>query len=164
MVTKAARKPVWDFRRGVATARVLVQLGLDRGLNLDTLLRHTGIAPELLDAPQGEIDATQEIQLIRNLQADLPQVETLGLEAGTRYHVTTYGLWGYAVLSSPTLGSAFGMAARMLNQRGFSALICFGTVLVIYFVISWSFSRIGREAERKLVTEARRRRPRAGEA
>jgi polar amino acid transport system permease protein len=52
-------------------------------------------------------------------------------------------------------------AARMLNQRGFSALICFGTVLVIYFVISWSFSRIGREAERKLITEARRR-PRAG--
>jgi len=48
-------------------------------------------------------------------------------------------------------------AARMLNQRGFSALICFGTVLVLYFVISWSFARIGQYAERRLVTEARRR-------
>lgn len=48
-------------------------------------------------------------------------------------------------------------AARMLNQRGFSALICFGTVLVLYFVISWSFARVGRYAERRLVTEARRR-------
>ena len=48
-------------------------------------------------------------------------------------------------------------AARMLNQRGFSALICFGTVLVLYFVISWSFARIGRYAERRLVTEARRK-------
>jgi polar amino acid transport system permease protein len=47
-------------------------------------------------------------------------------------------------------------AARMLNQRGFSALICFGTILIAYFVISWSFSRVGRVAERKLVTEARR--------
>jgi polar amino acid transport system permease protein len=47
-------------------------------------------------------------------------------------------------------------AARMLNQRGFSALTCFGTVLVLYFVISWSFARFGRYAERKLVTEARR--------
>jgi polar amino acid transport system permease protein len=47
-------------------------------------------------------------------------------------------------------------AARMLNQRGFSALICFGSVLVLYFVISWSFARVGRYAERKLVTEARR--------
>jgi polar amino acid transport system permease protein len=49
-------------------------------------------------------------------------------------------------------------AARMLNQRGFSALICFGTILILYFVISWSFSAIGRYAERRLVTEARRHR------
>ncbi len=48
-------------------------------------------------------------------------------------------------------------AARMLNQRGFSALICFGSILVLYFVISWSFARVGHYAERKLVTEARRR-------
>ena len=37
------------------------------------------------------------------------------MQAGTRYHVTTYGLWGYAVMSSPTLGSGIGMASRMLN-------------------------------------------------
>lgn len=116
MASKASSPPSWDFRRGVATARVLTQLGLDRGLSLDALLRHTGLTPAALEAPQGEIEAQQEIQLIRNLQAELPQIETLGLEAGMRYHVTTYGLWGYAVLSSPTLGSAFGMAARMLNQ------------------------------------------------
>jgi polar amino acid transport system permease protein len=49
-------------------------------------------------------------------------------------------------------------AARMLNQRGFSALICFGTILILYFVISWSFAALGRYAERRLVTEARRHR------
>jgi polar amino acid transport system permease protein len=46
-------------------------------------------------------------------------------------------------------------AARMLNQRGFSALICFGTVLILYFVISYLFASIGRYAERRLVTDAR---------
>lgn len=46
-------------------------------------------------------------------------------------------------------------AARMLNQRGFSALICFGTVLMLYFIISWSFQRLGRYAEKRLVHEAR---------
>ena len=46
-------------------------------------------------------------------------------------------------------------AARMLNQRGFSALICYGTVLILYFVVSWGFARLGRHAERRLVTEAR---------
>src|SRR5690606_27715370 len=30
-------------------------------------------------------------------------------------HVTTYGLWGYAVLSSPTLGAGISMASRMVN-------------------------------------------------
>jgi polar amino acid transport system permease protein len=48
-------------------------------------------------------------------------------------------------------------AARALNQRGFSALICFGTILIVYFAISWSFAAVGRHAERKLVAEARRR-------
>lgn len=47
-------------------------------------------------------------------------------------------------------------AARMLNQRGFSALICFGTVMVLYFVISWSFASVGRYAEKRLVHEARK--------
>ena len=47
-------------------------------------------------------------------------------------------------------------AARMLNQRGFSALICYGTVLVLYFIVSWGFAQLGRYAERRLVTGARR--------
>ena len=46
-------------------------------------------------------------------------------------------------------------AARALNQRGFSALICFVTILVAYFVISWSFAQVGRRLEKKLVHEAR---------
>ncbi len=115
MRNKSSAPHVWDFRRGVATARVLTQLGTDHGLSVDDTLRHTGIARALLDDPKGEIEAHQEVQLIRNLVNALPHMPTLGLQAGTRYHVTTYGLWGYAVLSSPTLGSAISMASRMLN-------------------------------------------------
>lgn len=48
-------------------------------------------------------------------------------------------------------------SARMLTQRGYSALICYGTVLVLYFIISWSFARVGQYAEKKLVTDARQR-------
>lgn len=68
-----------------------------------------------------------------------------------------------SVIKETSLVSQIGFleltfAARMLNQRGFSALICYGSVLVLYFVISWSFAGIGRYAERKLVTDARQRR------
>lgn len=110
-----SKNNIWDFRRGIATARVLTQLGFDHGVSVDTLLMHTGITRALLDDPQAEIDALQEVQLIRNLTEALPHLPTLGLTAGTRYHVTTYGLWGFAVMSSPNLGSAVGMASRMLN-------------------------------------------------
>jgi AraC-like DNA-binding protein len=115
MSAKVSAKSVWDFRRGVATARVLTQLGFDHGVSVDNMLRHTGIIRTTLDDPKGEIEAHQEVQLIRNLINELPQIPTLGLQAGTRYHVTTYGLWGYAVLSSPTLGTAVSMASRMVN-------------------------------------------------
>ncbi len=115
MVKKSRTPPAWDFRRGVATARVLTQLGTDHGLSVDDMLYQTGVLPSLLDDPKAEIEAHQEIQLIRNLVKALPHLPTLGLQAGTRYHVTTYGLWGYAVLSSPTLGNAISMASRMLN-------------------------------------------------
>ena len=116
MGSKVIPRSSWDFRRGVATARVLTQLGFDHGVSVDDMLRHTGITRSVLDDPQGEVEAVQEIQLIRNLQHELPDIPTLGLQAGTRYHVTTYGLWGYAVMSSPTLGTAVSMASRMLNQ------------------------------------------------
>jgi len=45
-------------------------------------------------------------------------------------------------------------AARTLNQRGFSALLCYGTVLLLYFVISWSIGRFGRWLESRLATRA----------
>jgi len=41
-------------------------------------------------------------------------------------------------------------AAKMLTQRGFSALITYGTALVLYFIISWALANLGRWAERRL--------------
>jgi AraC-like DNA-binding protein len=114
--SRTPRKSTWDFSRGIATARVLTQLGQDHGLPVDQTLRHTGITRAQLDTPGSAIEALQEVQLIRNLIHDLPHVPTLGLQAGTRYHLNTYGLWGFAVLASPTVGDALSMASRMINQ------------------------------------------------
>ena len=43
MSARASAKSIWDFRRGIATARVLTQLGFDHGVSVDNMLRHTGI-------------------------------------------------------------------------------------------------------------------------
>jgi polar amino acid transport system permease protein len=42
-------------------------------------------------------------------------------------------------------------AAKMLTQRGFSALLTYGTALVLYFLVSWALASFGRWLERRLV-------------
>lgn len=41
-------------------------------------------------------------------------------------------------------------AAKMLTQRGFSALLTYGSALVLYFFVGWALAALGRWAERRL--------------
>jgi polar amino acid transport system permease protein len=43
-------------------------------------------------------------------------------------------------------------AAKMLTQRGFSALLTYGSALVLYFFVGWALASLGRWAERRLTT------------
>ncbi len=43
-------------------------------------------------------------------------------------------------------------AAKMLTQRGFSAMITYGTALILYFLVSWALASLARAAERRLTT------------
>lgn len=108
-------KPAWDFRRSVASARLLAELACEHGMPVSASLQHTGLDPAALADPGTEIEARQELQLIRNVVQALPQVPGLGLAAGTRYHLTAYGIWGFALISSPTLRSAIDVALRYLD-------------------------------------------------
>lgn len=41
-------------------------------------------------------------------------------------------------------------AAKMLTQRGFSAILTYGTALILYFCVSWAFALLARAAEQHL--------------
>ena len=41
-------------------------------------------------------------------------------------------------------------AAKVMNSKGFSAILCFGTVLVLYFAICYPLSLAGAWLERRL--------------
>lgn len=105
----------WNFRRGNASVRLLLQLGIEHGLTVDQLLQNSQLTPVALDDLKSEIEATDELAVITNLVRLLPHLPWLGLEAGSRYRLTTYGIWGYALISSPTLNSAAQLALRYLN-------------------------------------------------
>lgn len=102
-------------RRSVISLQILTQLGLEQGLSVEQCLAGTGLGPLQLADPLCEIDASQELTLIANLVEALPTVPTLGLEAGLRYPLTRYGIWGYALLSSPTFRAAVDLGLRYLD-------------------------------------------------
>ncbi|WP_415755663.1 AraC family transcriptional regulator [Pseudomonas leptonychotis] len=102
-------------RRSITSAQLLTQLGLDHGLSVERCLHNTGLSPLQLAELHSEIEGAQELQLIRNLIDALPAQYDLGLQAGLRYQLTTYGIWGYALLSSQTFRQAAELGLRYLD-------------------------------------------------
>ncbi|MFZ3184224.1 MAG: AraC family transcriptional regulator [Pseudomonas sp.] len=105
----------WPLRRSGISAQLLTQFGLDQGLSVERCLAGTGLSLQQLAEPGGEIDAAQELALIGNLVAALGAQPGIGLKAGQRYHLSTYGIWGFAMLSSPTFRSAASLGLRYLD-------------------------------------------------
>ena len=102
----------WDFPRAVAGVAVLVRFAADHGVGPAHLLAGTGVTPGDLSAPDGCVEADQELRVVRNLVSALPEA---GLALGRRYHATTFGMLGYAFLSSRTMLDAVNTALRYLD-------------------------------------------------
>ena len=104
-----------DVRRTVISAKVLVQFAAARGVATDDSLRDSGITPAMLEQPRTEISADQELTVVRNIVRRIGHLPGVGLDAGLRYHLSTYGIWGFALLTSPTYRSAAEIALRYLD-------------------------------------------------
>ncbi|MBV9871394.1 MAG: AraC family transcriptional regulator [Frankiaceae bacterium] len=94
---------------------VLLDLGSENGVAAETALRGTGLNVDLVRYADAEVTPRQEAMVVSNLLDALPQAEGLGLQAGLRYHLTTYGIWGFALISSPTLQSAIEVGLQYLD-------------------------------------------------
>lgn len=106
----------WEWRRSVTLSAVLVELARDHGVPLEECLRDTGIEPAQLTTPGTEVTAAQELALVGNLVTRFGDRPGLGVEAGMRTHVTTYGALGLALLSSPTVRSAVELLMRYIRM------------------------------------------------
>ncbi len=107
--------PLNAVRRTVVSAQLLVQLASEHGLAAEHALRDTGIDAGALADPHAEITPAQELQLAANLVTHLGHVPALGLEAGLRYHLSAYGIWGFALLSSPNFRAVADVVSRFLD-------------------------------------------------
>ncbi|MFD4353323.1 AraC family transcriptional regulator [Nocardia sp. NPDC058518] len=86
------------------------------GVSVEQCLGGTGLQPQQLWDPTVEVTARQDLAVSRNLLAllsDRPMHP--GLEVGLRYHLTTHGIWGFALVSSPTIREAIDVGLRFFD-------------------------------------------------
>jgi len=107
--------PHEDAPRSAVSANLLTQFAASRGMDAADCLQGTGIAPDVLADHQARVTAARELLLVRNIVQRLGHLPGLGLDAGLRYHLAAYGIWGFALASSPSFRSAADIAMRYLD-------------------------------------------------
>jgi AraC-like DNA-binding protein len=126
----------WDRLRSSGSSAILVRFAVERGLDIETVLAGSGMHAAVLDDPVAEIEAWQELSIVRNVTRVLGNSGSLGAEVGGRYHLTSHGTFGFALLGCQTIRVAleFGLryfeltAAftrfRLEESAGEACLIC----------------------------------------
>ncbi|MGZ6744748.1 MAG: AraC family transcriptional regulator ligand-binding domain-containing protein [Nocardioides sp.] len=108
----------WDFPRAVAGVARLVEHARAHGLAVADALAGSGLDPADLEHPEREVTAAQELRVVRTLLGHLAGrdgAEGAGLALGATYHVSTFGIFGYALLASRSVLDAINVALRFLD-------------------------------------------------
>ncbi|MFD3426953.1 AraC family transcriptional regulator [Nocardia fluminea] len=100
----------WDFPRGVASVAVMNRFAVEHGADATSILAGTGLSVADLDSADRQIDARTELLVVRNLLRALGTRDALGIEVGRSYRISAFGIYGYAWITSPTLGEAISLA------------------------------------------------------
>lgn len=106
------------------------------GISVRDLFAQTGVDPAQLEDAQARISHRQRLAIYRNAKR-LAKRSDIGLLAGARQRISDYGIYGYAMVSSPTFGDALmfsldhitmaGPAVRQISFRieaGKTAILC----------------------------------------
>ena len=83
----------------------------EQGQPIDLLLEGTGLDPAEVNRAQTRISQRQLALAYRNA-VGASRDPGIALEAGARMRITTYGMYGYAMMSSADLGEALAFAVK----------------------------------------------------
>ena len=95
----------------------LVEEMAGQGISAAALLRGTGLAQQQLTDPKAFISTEQKIAVLRNVKR-LSSVPDVGLRAGCRQRLSDFGIYGYALASSATVGDAVLLGVRHIQLAG----------------------------------------------
>jgi AraC-like DNA-binding protein len=102
----------WDFVRGPAATQALLEVAEQEGIGASACLAGTQLSRDDLHDPQLELQAEQELTVIRNLLHRTRRSAGLGVRAGSRATVGMLGIWGFAMYSSRTTRDVIDIAHR----------------------------------------------------
>lgn len=105
----------WSFPRHVASIVVLLEHAAATGVPARTALAGTGLSRADLGEPEREVTAEQELRVVRNLLRAGGPAARSGVVLGRRYRLRSFGIAGYALVSSRTLLDAMNFALRFLD-------------------------------------------------
>jgi AraC-like DNA-binding protein len=104
-------------KRSATSVLLMINVANKYGISRDDCLNDTGLTAELLADSHIEISPEQELKLIENLvdqQSNQQDKESLAVAIGEHYHLTTYGMLGFAISTSPTVRSAIEVGLNYL--------------------------------------------------
>ncbi|MGQ0620043.1 MAG: AraC family transcriptional regulator ligand-binding domain-containing protein [Panacagrimonas sp.] len=113
------------MKRSAASVQIMAGLGTELGMTLRECLAQTGLRAAELTDPATEVSLEQQFVIIRNVLRHAGDPPGLGLKAGSRYHFTSLGPVGFAVVSSPNLRSALEVALRYGELASFLSRLSF---------------------------------------
>lgn len=91
----------------------MVEVGAQLGVDARKCLQGTGISAEMLSG-DAVVRGDQELAVARNLVTATGHAPGVGLAVGERLSLRAYGVWGFALLTCPTVRAAVEFGLRYL--------------------------------------------------
>ncbi|MEO1041043.1 MAG: AraC family transcriptional regulator ligand-binding domain-containing protein [Pseudomonadota bacterium] len=101
--------------RSATSLRFMCETALDMGVDQDACLNGTGLSASELSQRNLRVSLGQEMLATENFVRLSPQKVGLGFAVGERLHLGAFGIWGFAILTSPTLRAAIKTAIDFVN-------------------------------------------------
>jgi AraC-like DNA-binding protein len=101
--------------RSITSVQIIVAHGIELGIDENVLLQGSGLTSAQLADHERLIEDKQELQVLNNLMLNTQCPFKVGMELGCRYHLTSYGIMGYALLASSTARKAIEFGLRYLD-------------------------------------------------
>ena len=108
----------FDQYRGIYVRRIptysfplMLEVMQEQGVPPESILKNTGLAVADLTKESTLVSFLQAVKFVRNLLLNSPRAD-IGLLIGDHYHISTYGVLGYAMMSCANWAEALAMARR----------------------------------------------------